>query len=69
MGDSPIDLLRPSSYAVLQITSKRAKRNRSLNDAFQFFKEETKRLKFGQLTQAQISGLEYFIENHTTGEI
>ena len=40
-------------------------------DATRFSSLRNKRsgLKFGQLTQAQISGLEYFIENHTTGEI
>jgi hypothetical protein len=40
-------------------------------DATRFSSLRKKRsgLKFGQLTQAQISGLEYFIENHTTGEI
>ena len=40
-------------------------------DATRFSSLRTKRsgLQFRQLTQAQISGLEYFIENHTTGEI
>jgi len=40
-------------------------------DATRFSSLRTQRsgLQFRQLTQAQISGLEYFIENHTAGEI